>query len=72
MCTYSTAADAPVHASPCTRAELCAPVPIKPPRTRNTPLCTSPDFPDPSLSSGELYVARPSHPSADHRGQPFP
>jgi hypothetical protein len=58
---------APVHAQPCT-----APAPIKPPWTRNTPFRTSPDFPDPALSSGELYAARPSHSSTGHRGQPSP
>jgi hypothetical protein len=56
-----------VHARPCT-----APTPIKPPRMRNTPLCTSPNFPNLALRSGELYAARPSHPSTGHRVQPFP
>jgi hypothetical protein len=41
-------------------------------QTRNTPLCTLPDFADLALSSGELYSARPSHPSTGHRDQPFP
>jgi hypothetical protein len=34
-------------------------------------LRTSPNFPDPGLSSSELYAARPSDPSAGHRGQSF-
>jgi hypothetical protein len=41
------------------------------PRTRNTSLHACPHCPDPVLSSGELCAARPSHPSAGHRGQPF-
>jgi hypothetical protein len=42
------------------------------PRTRNISLHACPHCPGRVLSSGELCAARPSHPNASHRGQPFP
>jgi hypothetical protein len=41
------------------------------PRTRNTSLHACPHCLDPVLSSSKLCAARPSHPNAGHRGQPF-
>jgi hypothetical protein len=67
----------PVHASPRTRAEPCAPARLlrsmppvhcthvfkSHPQMRNTSLRACPHCPGPVLSSGKLCAARPGHPS---------
>jgi hypothetical protein len=71
----------PVHASPRTRAEPCAPAPVhaRPytvhtplkatPRTRNTSLRACPHCPGLVLSSGELCAARQATRALCHHGQ---
>jgi hypothetical protein len=66
----------PVHAGPRARSGPRPPVHRarafkSHPRTRNTSLHACPHCPGLVLSTGELCAARPSHPNADHHGQPL-